>query len=292
MIGPEPFLKHSMTEKNSADMASGRSPLSGCAIFVTAFLVLIFLLVFSVYALFRQYDEIAKFTAPATRPVEEVNVNSHENEVRLLKEKIGDFQRRLGGDEEVSLALTPDEMNLAIASFDAFRDLRGTFRVTAMDGDVMRIAICFQLNGKPRLAREGEGGWMNSDPRYLIGTLVARPALLKHEVVLRIDKIEVEGAAVPPEFIGHMSPYRLAERYLGDAVIGPAMAALTRVEIADGRLVLIKKPGEVPGDEIGRDQVDSSSRRLFTIFGIAATCFLSIAGLVVFMGMRKKSSGA
>ncbi|MCX6846015.1 MAG: hypothetical protein NTU84_05550 [Verrucomicrobia bacterium] len=268
-------------------MATGRSPLSGCAIFVTAFLVLIFLLVFSVYALFRQYDEIAKFTAPATRPVEEVDVNSHENEVRLLKEKIGDFQRRLGGDEEVSLALTPDEMNLAIASFEAFRDLRGTFRVTAMDGDVMRIAICFQLNGKPRLAREGEGGWMNSDPRYLIGTLVARPALLKHEVVLRIDKIEVEGAVVPPEFIGHMSPYRLAERYLGDAVIGPAMAALTRVEIADGRLVLIKKPGEVPGDEIGRDQVNSSSRRLFTIFGIAATCFLGIAGLVVFMGMRK-----
>jgi hypothetical protein len=281
-----------MTEKNSADMVSGRSPLSGCAIFVTAFLMLLFLLVFSVYALFRQYDEIAKFTGSAARPVEMVDASSHENEVRLLKEKIGNFQRRLGGDEEVSLALTPDEMNLAIASFDAFRDLRGTFRVTDMDGDAMRIAICFRLNGKPRLAREGEGGWMNSDPRYLIGTLVARPALLKREVVLQIDKIEVEGAAVPPEFVGHMSPYRLAERYLGDPMIGPAMAALTRVEIADGRLVFIKKPGEVPSDEIGRGEVDSSSRRLFTIFGIAATCFLSIAGLVVFMAMRKKSSGA
>jgi hypothetical protein len=170
--------------------------------------------------------------------------------------------------------------------------LRGTFRVTGVDGGVMRIAICFQLNGKPRLSREGEVGWMSADPRYLIGTLVARPALLKREVVLQIDQIEVEGAAVPPEFIGHMSPYRLAERYLGDPVIGPAMAALTRVEISDGRLVFIKKPGEVPGDEIGRGEVDSSSRRLFTIFGIAATCFLSIAGLVVFMGMRKKSSGA
>jgi hypothetical protein len=281
-----------MTEKNSADMVSGRSPLSGCAIFVTAFLMLIFLLFFSVYALFRQYDEIEKFTAPAARPVQVVDVKGHENEVRLLEEKIGDFQRGLGGDEEISLALTPDEMNLAIASFDAFRDLRGTFRVTGIDGGVMRIAICFQLNGKPRLSRAGEVGWMSADPRYLIGTLVARPALLKREVVLQIDKIEVEGAVVPPEFVGHMSPYRLAERYLGDPVIGPAMAALTRVELADGRLVFIKKPGEVPFDEIGRDEVDSSSRRLFTIFGIAATCFLSIAGFVVFMGMRKKSSGA
>ena len=281
-----------MTEKNSADLASGRSPLSGCAIFVTAFLMLVFLLGFSVYALFRQYDEIAKFTSTAARPVEVVDAKGHENEVRLLKEKIGDFQRRLSGDEEVSLALTPDEINLAIAMYDAFRDLRGTFRVTGIDGGAMRIAICFQLNGKPRLAREGEGGWMSADPRYLVGSLVARPALLKREVILQIDQIEVEGAAVPPEFIGHMSPYRLAERYLGDPVIGPAMAALTRVELADGRLVFIKKPGEVPSDEIGRAEVDSSSRRLFTIFGIAAACFLSIAGIVVFMGMRKKSSGA
>lgn len=281
-----------MTEKNSADIASGRSPLSGCAIFLTAFLMLVFLLGFSVYSLFRQYDEIAKFTAPAATPVEVADVTSHENEVRLLEEKISDFQRGLGGDDEVSLALTPDEINLAIAMYDAFRDLRGTFRVTGIDRDVMRIAICFQLNGKPRLAREGEAGWTNADPRYLIGTLAARPALFKREVVLQIDNIEVQGAAVPPEFIGHMSPYRLAERYLGDPTIGPAMAALTRVKIADGRLVFIKNPGEVPVDEIGRNEVDSSSRRLFTIFGIAATCFLSIAGLVVFMGIRKKFSGA
>lgn len=281
-----------MTEKNSADTASSRSPLSGCAIFLTAFLMLVFLLGFAVYSLFRQYEEIAKFTAPAAMPVEVADVKSHENEVRLLDEKISDFQRGLGGDEEVSLALTPDEMNLAIAVYDAFRDLRGTFRVIGIDRDAMRIAICFQLNGKPRLTREGEAGLTSADPRYLLGTLVARPALFKGEVVLQIDNIEVEGAKVPPEFIGHMSPYRLAERYLNDSAIGPAMAALTRVELTDGRLVFIKKRGEVPGDEIGRAEVDSSSRRLFTIFGIAATCFLSIAGLVVFMGMRKKSSVA
>jgi hypothetical protein len=90
-----------MTEKNSADLASGRSPLSGCAIFVTAFLMLVFLLGFSVYALFRQYDEIAKFTSTAARPVEVVDAKGHENEVRLLKEKIGDFQRRLSGDRDL-----------------------------------------------------------------------------------------------------------------------------------------------------------------------------------------------
>lgn len=280
-----------MTQKISDDKTSDRSPLSGCAILITALLVLIFLLVFSVLTLFRQYDEIVKFTAAAPKPLEIESIENRKAELDALKGRMILFHQGLLAGEEVSLGLTPDEINLAIDAFDAFRDLRGNFRVVAIDGDKIRIAICFQLNGKPRLGRPGEGAWMTSDPRYLIGTLVAHPALLKREVVLQIDAIEVEGAEVPAGFIGQMSPYRLAERYLGDPLIGPAMAALTRVEVAGGRLVFSKKPGEVLSDEIGRGQVDSSGRRLFTIFGVVATVFLAVAGLVIFLGLKKKNSG-
>lgn len=279
-----------MNEKISDNKTSDRSPLSGCAILITAALVLIFLMVFSVRTLFRQYDEIVKFTASEAKPLVSEALENRQAELAALKGRMVLFHQALMSDEEVSLDLTPDEINLAIDAFDAFRDLRGKFRVVGMDDDRMRIAICFQLNGRPRLGEKGEGLWVTSDPRYLIGTLVARPALLKREVVLRIDAIEVEGATVPEGFIGQMSPYRLAERYLEYPLLGPAMAALTSVKLADGRLVFSKKPGEVPGDEIGRSEVDSSGRRLFTIFGIAATCFLSIAALVVFLGVRKKSA--
>jgi hypothetical protein len=281
-----------MKENISDDKTSDRSPLSGCAILLTALMVMVFLVVFSVMTLFRQYDEIVKFTSAEPKALEIESIENRKTELNALKGRMILFHEGLMGDGEASLALTPDEINLAINAFDAFRDLRGNFRVVGIDGDKLRIAICFRLNGKPRLGRPGEDAWMTSDPRFLIGTLVARPALLKREVVLRIDTIEVEGASVPEGFIGQMSPYRLAERYLEDPLLGPAMAALTSVKVVDGCLVLSKKPGEVPADEIGRDEVDSSGRRLFTVFGIVATGFLSVAGLVVFLGLRKKSAFA
>ena len=281
-----------MNDKISDKTTGERSPLSGCAILITALAVLAFLLVFSVLTLFRQYDEIVKFTSANAKLLATQTVDIRQAELNALKGKLVIFHQGLINGEEVSLGLTADDINLAIDAFEAFRDLRGKFRVVEIDGDQLRIAICFQLNGKPRFGTKEEGMWITSDPRYLIGTMVARPALLKREVVLRIDAIEVEGAEVPEGFIGQMSPYRLAERYLGDPLLGPAMAALTNLKVADGRLVFSRKPGEVPGDEIGRGEVDSSSRRLFTVFGIAATCFLGIAGLVVFLGLRKKSASA
>ncbi len=60
-----------------------------------------------------------------------------------------------------------------------------------------------------------------------------------------------------------MSPYRITERYLIDPVIGPAMAKLTRVGIADGKLVLTRIPGETPVDMITDEQVDSASTPTF-----------------------------
>jgi hypothetical protein len=119
--------------------------------------------------------------------------------------------------------------------------------------------------------------------------MVARPNLLKHEIILSLDTIEVPGKKVAPEFIDQMSPYRVTERYLTDPVIGPAMAKLTRVGVADGKVVLTRNPKETPVDKITDKQVDSASTRLFTALGIAAACFLAFAGIIVLIGIRAKA---
>ena len=85
-----------------------------------------------------------------------------------------------------------------------------------------------------------------------------------------------------------MSPYRITERYLTDALIGPAMAKLTEVEVADGCVVLRRKPGQVPSDRISAEQVDFASSRLFTVLGIVACVFLGFVGLLIYVGSRAK----
>mgnify|MGYP000019863628 CR=1 FL=1 len=267
---------------------SARSPLSGCLILIIALLVMVFLVVFSTFTLFRQYNEIAKFTGEKSAPVEITPVENQEPALNSLAERLESFRQQLTGPEQSRLALTPDEINLAIAAYEPFKELRGTFRVLSIDDDAMRIAISFQLNGKPRRTRADEPGLIASDPRYLIGTLVAKPALLKREVVLKLDHIEVPGAKVPREFIEQMSPYRITERYLSDAVLGPAMAELTQVELADGKLVFTRTPGQVPADLITNEQVDFASSRLFRILGTVACVFLLFAGVIIFIGLRAK----
>lgn len=271
------------------DASDARSPFAGCAILVTAVLVMVFLIGFSTLTLFRQFNEIAKFTAEKPAPVALSVIEDREAELNQLAERLEDFRQQLSKDEEASLALSPDELNLAIAAFDAFKELRGTFHVTGIEGETLRVAISFPLNGKPRFAGENEPGWFASDTRYLNGTLVARPLLFKKEIVLGIDTIEVPGAEVARGFIDQMSPYRVTERYLADPLLGPAMAKLTRIEISDGKVRLFRTPGEIPADRITNAQVDSASSRLFTALGIAAAVFLAFAGIIVLIGVRAKT---
>lgn len=268
---------------------SARSPFAGCAILITALAVMVFLIGFSVLTLFRQFNEIEKFTGEKPVPIEVSPVENQEPALNELAERIEIFRQGLAGDTEASLALSAVDLNLAIAAYDAFKELRGTFRVIGIEGETVRIAISFPLNGKPRFAREDEPGWIASDSRFLNGTMVARPSLLSREIVLALNAIEVPGKKVAPEFIEQMSPYRITERYLLDPVLGPAMAKLTRVGVADGKVIFTRNPKEKPVDLITDSQVDSASRRLFKTLGIAAACFLIFAGIIVFIGVRAKA---
>ncbi|MCP5531659.1 MAG: hypothetical protein H7A48_00640 [Akkermansiaceae bacterium] len=277
-----------MNEEKPPTAPSARSPFAGCTILIAALLVMVFLIGFSVLTLFRQFGEIEKFTAEKPVSIEVSTLDGGEARLNALAERLESFRQELAGDKQATLALDAEELNLAIAAYEPFKELRGTFRISEIGDEAMRIAISFPLNGKPRLSREGENGLVTSDARYLNGTLVARPGLLSREIVLQIDEIEVPGAKVPDEFTGQMSPYRITERYVTDPVLGKAMAKLTKVSLADGKLVLEKVPGEQPADVIGPEKVDAARNRLFTVLGLAACLFLLVAGAIVFIGLRAK----
>jgi hypothetical protein len=278
-----------MTSSPLQNEPSVRSPFAGCAILIAALAVMVFLIGFSVLTLFRQFNEIAKFTDTKPIPIAAVSIEGKEVELNALAERLELFRQQLLGDSATSLVLSPAELNLVIASFPAFKELRNTFQILEIQGDLLRIAISFPINGRPRFAHKDEPSWIASDTRFLNGTLVARPQLLKQEVSLSLTDIEVPGKKVAPEFIGLMSPYRVMERYLADPVLGTAMARLTRVEIVGGNLVLSRNPNETPDDQVTHAQVDSASSRLFKVLGVAAVVFLMFAGAVVLIGIRAKA---
>jgi hypothetical protein len=269
--------------------SSSRSPFAGCALLVAALLVICLLIGFSIFSLFRQFNEIVKFTAESPAAVEVSSLDANEGALNRLAERLESFRQQLADRERAELALSAEDLNRIIAAYEACRDLRGTLRVTAMDGTAMKIAVAFPLNGKPRLAHKDEPGWITSTPRYLNAQLVARPALRKGELVLLLDAIDVPGASVPREFIDQMSPYRITQRYLTDPVLGPCMAALTEVHLAGDQLVLTHVPSQAPPKTLGKKLINHASRRLFLVLGMAAVAFLCLVALIVFFSRRRRA---
>ncbi len=285
-----PEIEPMVTERTESKEVSRKSPFAGCAILIAALAVMVFLVVFSVYALFRQFGEIAKFTGEEPQPVEIARLEDKERDLNRLAQKLEVFRLAVGDGKTTILELDAAEMNLAIAAYESFKGMRGTLRILDISRENIRFQISFQLNGKPRISKKGEEGLMSSDPRFLNGTMVATPGLLQKEVVLQISDIEVPDATVPPEFVQQMSPYRIAERYVGSEGIGATMAGLTSVSLGDGVVRFEKKEGVVTADTITDSQVDDASKKLFTVFGIAASGVLLFVGIVLFLSLRLKKS--
>jgi hypothetical protein len=270
------------------DKVGEKSPYAGCAILIAALLVMVFLIGFSISVLFRQSNEIAKFTSKQPVVVEVSPIEDREADLNRLAEKLEAFRLAVDAGESAEMTLTAAEMNLAIAAYEPFKDFRGTLRVASVTPREMRLDISFPLNGRPRLAKEDEGGWIVSDPRFLNGTIVAEPGLLNREIVLQISDIEVPEKKVAPEFIAQMSPYRVAERYVGSEGLGGMMAKLTSVELSEGAVRFVKNAGVIPSDTVTNEQVDAASQRLFLFFAVAASLFLLFVAFVVFLGLRLK----
>lgn len=274
------------SEAMVSNQVGDKSPFAGCAIFMTVLLVLVFLISFSVFVLFKQFNEIAKFTEEKPRKLQVEPLENREAELNALAEKIERFRIAVTDGKSATLELNANELNLAIATYDALKDLRGDLRISEITNEQIKFDISFELNGKPRLGKKGESGLVTSDPRYLNGVMTAKPALLNKEVVLRVEDIDVNKATVPSDFIQGFSPYRIASNYVGDTEIGKVMSEITNVELGDGVIRFVKEEGKISKDTFTNKQVDQSGQRLFKFLGIAASIFLFFVAIIIFVGVR------
>lgn len=282
-------------QKKELPQATARSPFAGCLILILALLMLVGLVTFAAWLPFKQASEMEKFTAPSPAPLPIEAVAGNEAKVTELTGRLEKFQGELKGDaaQPARLELSAEDLNLAIAAYKPVEQLRGTFRVKEITKDALIIDINYKLNGKPRLAKDGEEGLVTSDPRYLIGTMRAKPMLGRRELALKVESLDAAGGApVADGFMQHFSTLRIFESSLKDAALGPAMAALTRAELEPGKLVLSRIPGETPPEVISDAAFQAGGGRLITGLGICACVFLAIVGTIVFVSLRRQRRAA
>ncbi|NNC87310.1 MAG: hypothetical protein HKN82_02490 [Akkermansiaceae bacterium] len=262
--------------ENRRKEPTARSPMAGCAIITAGIVSMLFLVGYVIWVLFKLDEEIAKFTndTPRELPVPELVDNAAA--LNALKAKLDTFALDAEKGEPASLALTAAEINLAIAAFPRFEDLRGSFHVDRIEAGRLRASVSYRMNGRP----------LSGEFRYLNGTLVTLPKLAGGEIILEIDQILVPGSTVPEGFIGQMSPHRITNRYLEDPVLGPYMNRLTAAAIDDGRFVLTITPGVTPPDA-EPESLRPYAKRTLILFGLIATIFVVVLFLARSVARRK-----
>lgn len=271
-------------EQKEEKKVTGSTPFAGCLIMILALAVMLFLVGFAIWSVFRLDKEIAKFTQLEARPVPVAPLEDSEGTLNSLKAKLDTFHHQLttDGAEDARLALSVEDINLAIAAFEPLKELRGTFRVEVIEKDTMRVAISFKLNAKP----------MENSFRYLNGTMVVRPELVEGEILLRVLSVDAGAQPVPDEFLGHLSPYRISQRYVEDPILGPAMKRLTAIEIRDNQLELRRLSTERAPSPITPEQAEKGKMRFMKLFGFIAAMFLVGVSVVLLIGLRSRRKKA
>jgi hypothetical protein len=266
---------------------SARSPLSGCLILIAALCMLLFLIGFSIWVPFRQAAAIEKFTKAEPAPVPVADIESDPAPATGLAERLELFRSELADEKDPArVDLSAEDLNLAIASFPQLAELRGALHVTSISDGRIHADICYTLNGRPRLAKDGEAGPITSDPRYLVGRLAVTPFLSKRELSLRVESLDVPGSEVDEGFLGHFSTLRIFEKYLTDPVIGDTMGKLTAATVDGDKLVLARVPGDPVPDVVTDEQFSKGGSRVVMFVGGAMLLFLILAGTVLFLGYR------
>tara|TARA_B100001093_G_C26813335_1_gene1008529 strand:- start:667 stop:1530 length:864 start_codon:yes stop_codon:yes gene_type:complete len=263
-----------------SDPTQAQNPGAGCIIMIVALSSLAFLIGFGVWSLFKQHREIAKFTSTSPQEIPLPDLETNAAAMIQLNASLETFRTEAGNERTATLRLSPGGINLALAAFEDFGELRKTFSVKKITSDEVHIEISFKMRGSP----------LNSeDYRYLNGTMITKPELSGGEIFFNVDRIEVPGKSVPEGFIGVFSPYRPAQVYLADEDgAGPWMRKLTSLALEDGFLNLTIEPSDAPPESEPEEIEFGHIFRAVILFAAVLLAFIATA-IFAFKRSRARS---
>ena len=251
------------------------SPFAGCTIIGAAALMMIFLVGFTIWSLFKVDGEISKFTEKDPVPTPVLDPVNFENEFNDLSRRLDGFNAAVMAEEPAEITLSANDINLSIAAHPQFEKLRDTFYVRSLSPKGADVQISYRLNGKP----VGD-----TAHRYLNGTFHGMPRLESGQILIDIDRIDSRRGIVPKEFVAHLSDHQITAPYLEDELLGPLMKKLTSIELADNALIIKATPNLTPPGQqpITAEEIEQTKRIALTAFAIVVVLF----GLLLFAFLK------
>lgn len=174
------------------------NPFYGCAIFIILASIMGGMVTWVVYSGLRQSKEIDAFTEIGAQPLPPLEISTEAK--AALEQKLSSFTQAALNDKQVTLTLTPAEVNglIVLASEKDIADYQGMVNITGFNSNDQTVLadVCWPLNNLPFSDK--------TTKRYLVGKGAFSPTMETNGFDIKIHDIQVPGKTVSQGFLGSL----------------------------------------------------------------------------------------
>jgi flagellar basal body-associated protein FliL len=277
-----------------------RSPFAGCLILIVMAVVILVLISSAAYFLKKQTDAYKTFTDEEARPAPVADPKAHESEFNSLVNRLRHFDHEVNNGRAAELALSAQDLNLAIAHFDVLKSYRGQFHFEKITATNISGTIHLPFNSTSKLpgfVRSSLG--IESRENNLNGTFTGTPLLTDGKLILNVSEITPSKGEIPEELLSGISRFLISGELEQKAEDDPknipellkTLRKLTSIELREESLIFSYTPDSKPPSV--KEESDAMATKAKQLVALGAVIFiLTMILFFILMSRRQKAKRA
>lgn len=274
-----------------------RSPFAGCLILIVIGLVICILVGTTAYTLKKQTDAYASFTEEEARPTPVEDPAKFPAKFNSLANRLRHFDHEIKNNRPATISLTPLDLNLAVAHFDALKSLQGQLHFDALEDGELTGSLHWPFNSNKNLP-DFVRGILGIEARdnNLNGTFSGTPLLTDGKLILNLTSITPSKGELPDDFLAGVSRVMISGELEQAAEEDPknppellvTLRKLTSLEVKEGLLVLAYSPDSKPPSV--KEESDAMANKAKQLIALGAVIFiLTMILFFILLSRRQKA---
>lgn len=254
--------------------------------------VILVLIASAAYALKKQTSAFVEFTEEEAKPTPVINLEGREQAVNSLSNRLRHFAHEIENKRAAELALSAEDLNLAVAQFDSLKNFRGQLHVESITPELISGQIHLPLSSTKKLP-EFVCSILSIERRdnNINGTFTAKPLLSSGKLIFNLDSLTPSKGEMPDEFFQGISRILISGELEEKSALQLQLNKLTGAELRDQHFVLSYSPDATPPDAMIEADKMADKAKQFAALG-AVILILSMILLFILLSQRKKRRAA
>lgn len=235
------------------------------------------------WALKKQTEAIAGFTEKEAKPAPVIDVMNHQTDFNSLVSRLERFEHEVENKRASEIQLSPTDLNLAIAHYEALKGFRGQLSVVAISKEAIEGNIHLPLNSTDKLPSfVCSTLGIEQRPNNLNGTYTAEPLLTDGTLIVTLSAITPSVGEIPHEFLAGISRLKVSGEVTEGSAIELILKKLTAVQMQDGALVFSYDPASTPPSvKEESDEIANKAKQLVALGGVIFILTMILAFILI-----------